>query len=286
MRKKVTVGYDGSKPSTDAVLWAAAEAAASGVALRIVSCYSLPLAGDPISGWAATELCVTMHEDCQNKLAAIERVICESYPTLDVMTEACMGSPTQALSDNVDADDLVVVGSSSHHGAAAFWLGSTPRYLVRHSPCPVVVVPAGATTRPRRIVVGTDGSEASQQAVKWAGREAELHEIDLLIVHAWEYPYLATDSTTQGRDLTNIDAGCLIESVVGSARELFGVTVIGQLVEGSPATALLASAREDDLLVLAASGRGALAGNLFGSTVNTVLDRCPVPVVVVRGQEE
>ncbi|MBK5333949.1 MAG: universal stress protein, partial [Ilumatobacteraceae bacterium] len=50
--------------------------------------------------------------------------------------------------------------------------------------------------------------------------------------------------------------------------------------------ALLETVRDGDLLVVGSRGRGALAARLFGSTVNTVLDRCAVPVVVVRGADE
>jgi nucleotide-binding universal stress UspA family protein len=39
--------------------------------------------------------------------------------------------------------------------------------------------------------------------------------------------------------------------------------------------------RDGDLLVLGASGHGALASAVLGSTVNAVLDQAAVPVIVV-----
>ena len=45
--------------------------------------------------------------------------------------------------------------------------------------------------------------------------------------------------------------------------------------------ALLDAVRDGDLLVVAASGRGAIARGLLGSTVNGVLEAATVPVVVV-----
>jgi nucleotide-binding universal stress UspA family protein len=192
------------------------------------------------------------------------------------------------LLDNVDSEDLIVLGASSHGGTAAFWLGSTPRHVVRHSPCPVVVV-RGAASRghPDRVVVGVDGSPSSERALRWAGDEADRHGVPLLVVHGWLYPYLPVDTTSsQARDLTNVDAACLLEVAVESARERFAAEVTGQLVEGGPATSLLETVRDGDLLVVGSRGRGALAANLFGSTVNTVLDRSVVPVVVVRGSSD
>ncbi len=287
MTKHITVGYDGSIPASEAVLWAAAEASARGAKLRIVSCYEIPLAGDAVGGWPATEAYAELLDASRSSLAQLKEVIDAEVPGLDIDLQASAGPASSALIDSVEPDDLVVVGSSRHHGASAFWLGSTPRHLVRYSPCPVVVV-RGAATRghPDRVVVGIDGSPASDRALQWAGNEADRHGVSLLVVHAWLYPYLPVDTaSSQARDLTNVDAACLLERAVESAREQFAAEVEGELVEAGPVTALLELVRDGDLLVVGSRGRGALAANLFGSTVNSVLDECVVPVVVVRASD-
>jgi nucleotide-binding universal stress UspA family protein len=288
MTKQITVGYDGSAPSSEAVLWAAAEANTRGASLRIVSCYEIPYAGEAIGGWAATEAFAALLEANQTALAEMRDVVAQATPNVEIVTETSAGPATQVLLDGVDPDDLVVVGSSSHRGAAAFWLGSTPRHVVRHSPCPVVVV-RGAATRghPDRVVVGVDGSAASDRALQWACDEAGLHNVELLIVHGWLYPYLPVDtSSSQARDLTNSEAASVLERAVESAREHCATDIRGELFEGGPVTALLETVRDGDLLVVGSRGRGALASNLFGSTVNSVLDQSAVPVVVVRGASE
>jgi nucleotide-binding universal stress UspA family protein len=287
MTKQIAVGYDGSQSSAEAVLWAAAEAATRGARLRIVSCYEIPLAGDSIGGWNATEAYSTLMDGCRVGLVAIRDVVANANPEIDIDLDASAGPTSDALVDGAGPDDLIVVGASGHHGAAAFWLGSTPRHVVRHSPCPVVVV-RGATSRgrPDRVVVGIDGSPASERALRWAGDEADRHGVSLLVVHGWLYPYLAVDTaSSQARDLTNVDAACVLERAVESARAEFGADVDGELVEAGSVTALLETVRDGDLLVVGSRGRGALAANLFGSTVNSVLDQCPVPVAVVRGSE-
>ena len=287
MTKQITVGYDGSVPSSEAVLWAAAEANSRAVRLRIVSCFEIPYSGDAIGGWA-TEAYASIMEGTRSALAEIQTVVAGATPGIEIVTEASAGPAALALLDNTDADDLVVVGASSHEGAAAFWLGSTPRHLVRHSPCPVVVVRGTASRgRPDRVVVGIDGSPASERALQWAGDEADRHHVSLLVVHGWMYTYLGDGPTSsQARDLTNVDAACLLDRAVESATKQFGTEIAGQLVERGPATALLETVRDGDLLVVGSRGRGALAARLFGSTVNTVLDRCAVPVVVVRRADD
>ena len=288
MTKRITVGYDGSAPSSEAVSWAAAEANIRGASLRIITCFEVPFSGEAIGGWAATEAYSSLLEASRSVLADIKDAIAEITPGLEVDTEASAGPAGFVLADSADADDMIVVGASSHRGAGAFWLGSTPRYVVRHSPCPVVVV-RGAASRggPDRVVVGVDGSPASERALQWAGQEADLHQVGLVIVHGWLYPYLPVDTTSsQARDLMNIDAACLLDRAVEWARERLAADVSGALVESGPAIALLDTVRDGDLLVVGSRGRGALAANLFGSTANNVLDRCAVPVVVVRHTKE
>lgn len=288
MTKQITVGYDGSVPSSEAVLWAAAEADSRSARLRIVSCYEIPYFGEVNGAWAATEAYASIMEGTRSALAEIQAVVAKATPGIEIVAEASGGPVALALLDNLDPDDLVVVGASSHEGAAAFWLGSTPRHLVRHSPCPVVVVRGtSGRGRPDRVVVGIDGSPASERALQWAGDEADRHHVSLLVVHGWKYIYLGDGpSSSQARDLTNVDAANLLDHAVESARDQFGTEISGQLVESGPATALLETVRDGDLLVVGSHGRGALSTRLFGSTVNTVLDRCAVPVVVVRGANE
>jgi nucleotide-binding universal stress UspA family protein len=186
------------------------------------------------------------------------------------------------------ADDLIVVGASGHHGAGAFWLGSTPRRLVRHSPCPVAVI-RGPVSRgkPDRVVVGVDGSATSDAALAWAGDQADRHQVELVIVHAWSYPYAElTYSSSPTRDLMEVDAACALDRAVERAREQFGCDVTGLLVANGTVAALTETVRDGDLLVLGSRGHGSLVAGLIGSTVNAVLDRAQVPVVVVRQAEE
>ena len=85
------------------------------------------------------------------------------HPELDVTTEVSAGLASSVLLHGVDADDMVVLGASSHGGISAFLLGSTPRAIVAHCPCAVAVVRGKATTgRPDRTVVGSPscGSQA------------------------------------------------------------------------------------------------------------------------------
>lgn len=285
---RVSVGYDGSPGAEDAVLWAAQESTALDVQLRIVSCHDLPLFGVPIPGfvvptWPTDELLDRLAVQSDARLTNIRQLVGASFPDLDVDTESSMGSASEILLEGIGTGDLVVVGNSTHEGVAAFWLGSTPRHVVRHSPCPVVVVRGlDGRQRPTRVVVGTDGSPAASQAVTWAAKEAELHRISLVVVHTWEHPHLTYDTVdSRTRERTRIDASCVLDQAVQDARDQCGSDVTAQLVERSAVPGLLGSIQPGDILVLGTRGRNAISSGLFGSTVNSVLDHAPVSVVVV-----
>ena len=283
MSKHITVGYDTSPEASEALEWAAHESEARGCVLSIVSCYRLPVAGDIQTGWIPTEaysdLAQTVNAQAESAASRMQEV----HPMLEIERHVVAGSAATALiEDEASGQELIVVGASSHKGASAFWLGSTPRGLVRHAACPVVVV-RGVTGRPDRVVVAVDGSEGAQRAIDWALAEADLHDVPVTVVHAWEYAYALPDGPdSQARDLTQVDAARVLDAAVEYVRERARVAVEGKLLEGSPASAVLEVVVDGDLLVMGSRGRGALRAGLFGSTVNSVLDRAAVPVAVVR----
>lgn len=285
MTKQINVGYDGTASSSEAVSWAAAEASSRGARLHLISSYSIPVVPSVMFGWTTSETYASSASDTEGRLLHLRAVIAESHPDLEITTSTSSDPAASVLVKDVVADDLVVVGTSNHHSTGGSWLGSTARHVVRHSPCPVVVVPGpGSWSRTERIVVGVDGSPAARQALQWAGDEADRYGATLLVVHGWTYPYLHADpDSANARDQTQLDAGRVVDSAVESVREQFAAEVTGRLIENSPAAALLGVVRHEDLLVLGSHGHGAIHSTLFGSTVNSVLDRCAVPTVVVRG---
>lgn len=284
MTKNILVGFDGSPESNEALLWAAAEAAARERPLEIVSCYRLPMATDAYTG-TPPDATAAILETVSGEATKARDAVVARHSSLDVSTRVCAGSAAHELV--ADDGELIVVGASSHRGPLAFWLGSTARAVVRRARCPVVVVrgAAGAGS-PQRIVVGVDDSEQALAAVRWAATEADLHRVTLRVVHAWDYQYQTpAGSSSQARDLTRVDAARVLDGAVELARDMCGGDVNEELIEGSPGSAILASVRDGDLLVLGSRGRGAWRTGLFGSTVNNVLDEVDVPLAVVRSEE-
>lgn len=284
MTKHITVGFDGSSEATEALRWAAHEAQTRGCGLEIVTCYHLPMASDIQAGWVPLEAYGQAEEAAGAQLEQAREAVRAEHPDLALSTDLRAGPPGGLLVEQSGANQqLIVLGASSRRGAAAFWLGSTPRSVVRNARCPVVVV-RGVSGRggPDRVVVGVDGSDTAKHAVRWAASEADLHAADLHVIHAWEYPYaLVTSRESQARDLTRVAAAGVLDEAVQLARDVCGSTVTGDLVEDGPASGLLRSLRDGDLLVLGSRGRGAVRAGMFGSTVNSVLDEAAIPVAVL-----
>jgi nucleotide-binding universal stress UspA family protein len=145
-----------------------------------------------------------------------------------------------------------------------------------------------------KIVVGTDGSPSAQRAVRWALGEARLRKAPLHIVHAWTVPLMEalpepwllatpighTDDELEDR----LAAGAreFLEATVAEAKAAAPeLDVIGELAEMRPAAALLAAARDADLLVVGSRGHGGFAGLLLGSVSSQCVHHAPCPVVVV-----
>ena len=142
-----------------------------------------------------------------------------------------------------------------------------------------------------RIVVGVDGSEHADAALRWALREAVLRGADLDVVAAWHEPFVpdlsgmapVTTATVAIAEETAkivdraIDAALVADDVAGDA-----VAIHRTVDHGPAAHVLLRAAEGADLLVVGSRGRGGFAGLLLGSVSHDVAHHAPCPVVIVR----
>jgi nucleotide-binding universal stress UspA family protein len=139
------------------------------------------------------------------------------------------------------------------------------------------------------IVVGVDGSAASQEALEWAVKHAALEHAPLtvLAVHevaasAWTgNPILLPEDRPEeehARQAAQEIVNKLISDLGGGAPE--SVTVRG--VSGAPAPILIEASADADLVVVGSRGAGGFANLLTGSVSSKVVNHAACPVVVVR----
>lgn len=133
--------------------------------------------------------------------------------------------------------------------------------------------------RDPRIVVGVDGSEPSQDALRWASQQAQVTGAELVAVIAWHLPemygYVGRDYGDDARKALE----ATLEKVIDPSSP---VKVTTRVVEGRPAPVLLDAAKDADLLVVGAHGHGVFEGMRLGSVSQHCVHHATCPVVVVR----
>ena len=140
MRDAIVVGYDRTAASWEAVRWAAAEADARARTLRVVTCDERFDVSTAEETWGLAVAVTSAYAEVRSELDQACSQLRTRHPDLEVEAFLLGASCTDALCDERLSSELVVVGSSSHRGAAAMWRGSTPRIIARHSHSPVVIV--------------------------------------------------------------------------------------------------------------------------------------------------
>lgn len=267
----LVVGFDGSPSAESTIEWAAREAAARAASLRVVRCCAVAPTVDD-SGFSARN---------RQRLADAIGAIRRRHPELCIEDASTHLDPRDALLDAGSSADLLIVGGSSPGTVRRWLLGSVPRNGARRGACPVIVVRGRRRPHLRRIVVGIDSSNAAAAALDWAIAEAECHESELLLVHAWRRPCVAGPSV-RAADLDRADAQCVLDLAIRHCEKRTNLPVSGDLIEGEAAAVLTAASSHADLLAVGSRGRSGFKTLLFGSVASFVAGHAGCPVAVIH----
>ncbi|MGY1605031.1 universal stress protein [Geodermatophilus sp. SYSU D00815] len=137
------------------------------------------------------------------------------------------------------------------------------------------------------VLVGHDGSECAQGALRWAAGLAGRAGLVLHVVRAWQIttaPRPKSWAPGYVPPLGDFEQAVLddLDACVAAAGIDPSVQVRTHVVHRSPAKALIQAAEGADLLVVGARGRGGFTGLLLGSTSDQLVHHAPCPVTVVR----
>lgn len=286
----ILVGVDGSPYSDAAVRWAVGEAVMRNLQLSIVHVVS-PLiggfAGVGMSGAALpADLDQWLEQEAQRVVEDAVRVAQDSAggAALQICTEIPFAPVVPSLVDLSKQAKMIVVGSRGQGALLRALLGSVSTALIQHAHCPVAVIHGVVSPEHRdaQIVVGVDGSPASERATALAFEEASLRGVELVALHAW--------SDAEGPEVhvipwsvVSADAEeTLAERLAGWQERYPDVVVRRIVVRDHPATNLLAESESAQLVVLGSHGRGGFAGMLVGSVSSAVVHGTHTPVIVAR----
>jgi nucleotide-binding universal stress UspA family protein len=144
----IVVGVDGSDGSKTALRWAAEEARLRDAELRVVHVFHSESAWRDLAvaeGMTGEQFARVQErlreqdrEQAQELVAAAVREIEDGVNVQSVVLHD--HHPAQALVEQAEGADLLVVGSRGRGGFAGLVLGSVSQQCLYHARCPVVVV--------------------------------------------------------------------------------------------------------------------------------------------------
>jgi len=138
-----------------------------------------------------------------------------------------------------------------------------------------------------QIVVGVDGSDHAQRALRWAIEEAEVRDGELTAVFAWQFPLIGIPGAFDG-DSLETEAKQFLSAEVAAANPPAQLTINTLVAQGDPSASLLAACQNAnaDLLVIGSRGREGFIGLLLGSVGQECAIHAPCPVVIVKDKGE
>lgn len=210
------------------------------------------------------------------------------------------GRPAQEILDTareVEAD-LIVIATHGYGGFKHFRLGSTAEKIIRHAPCPVLVVRASAqapikTEKGRlaleKILVPVDFSECAREGARYASVFATQVGADLLLMHVIRpSDYMAAGRSVAGPDWPPAVLRAALEAEdkldeIANFLPLTNISAETAVEVGEPAPKLAEASAQPDVGLVITSTHGysglrhALLGSIAEELVRTA--RCPVLIV-------
>ncbi|WP_037603556.1 universal stress protein [Streptacidiphilus rugosus] len=282
-RQPVLVGVSRSTAAPWAVRWAADEAAARGLPLLIVHAQEWPSAISPETAPGSAGHLWASHFRATGQ-ALVDTARAEAlqlHPDLEVSVGVAEGRPTEVL-QRLSADaSQVVVGTRLLGDVEAAFVRSRGAGLLGQVACPVALVPKPEEPQPEHggtVVVGVDGSAASEAAVAYAYEEAALTGARLTAVEV-RRPHDAARPAVQ--EEARLD---LAEALAGWNDKYPHVEAEPQVLTGHPAHVLVRAAEHARCLVVGSHGRSGWHDALLGSTTRSLLHHAHGPLVVVPPQ--
>lgn len=145
-----------------------------------------------------------------------------------------------------------------------------------------MVVPSRPLSTIARVVVGVCGTSASEAALRWAAREAELHSAQLQIVHAWQLrPSGVHDVVAPSAARTRAQAQIEAKFVAWARWVVPHIDAEVTVRPGGPLDRLLEAADAADLVVVGLARHHGVERLWHGHLADdlSLLAQCPTVIV-------
>lgn len=281
----ILVGVDGSPDSEVAIRWATHEAVLRDQPIRLLHAIAPVVVTWPVAYLEASYI-DSMESNGRDIIAQAQKTVQaaagDKVPTIE--TEIVNAAAPSALVTASRDAYMTVSGSRGLGVLGRAFLGSVGSGLLHHGRGPIAIVrtddaPAIDATAP--VLVGVDGSPASEEATALAFDEASRRGVPLVALHAWSdasFPSIGSDWERHE------DGGhrILAERLAGWQERYPDVQVQRRIVSDDPATRLVEASKDAQLVVVGSRGRGGFASLVLGSVAAKVAQVATAPVIVVR----
>jgi nucleotide-binding universal stress UspA family protein len=263
--RRVLVGLDGSEESESTLPWVGLLAPRAEIILGMVvePAWPAPSFSEPLSQ-------AYIRDHGEDYLERVGGMI--SPPPRKEIRFGPLGEGLLGLARDRRCE-LIAVAARGGSRLRRRLLGGTTERLLHNSEFPILTVPAsgreGGTLDLARIAMPLDGTPDSEVVLPIVAALALRHRALVYLIRAWQ-------GNPKG-SAERLDA-------VERRLQTQGVRVMGILGGGPGANELLGAVSEtgSDLLVMGVHGHGVLRHLVSGGLPSQVIQRCPIPVMVLR----
>lgn len=186
--------------------------------------------------------------------------------------------------------DLIVMGTHGRGGVTHLLLGSVAERVVRTAPCPVVTIRQEPGPATQRILVPTDFSETSDEALRYAVLMAARLGATVQLLHVLDDPLIGGGLSP---DAYLVEAPTLRTGMLRTAQQRVAERTVADdpavriesevlFGHGAKTIAEYAAERGVDMIVMGTHGRTGVAHLLLGSVAERLVRTAPCPVLTVR----
>jgi nucleotide-binding universal stress UspA family protein len=285
-RLGIVVGIDESPAAKVAVQWAARDAELRKIPVTLVHAIS-----PEVATWPNVRLPAGLarwQRDRGRRLVdeafkLVEEASQHGGPA-EVHSEVLASAAVPTLVELSKEAELVVTGCRGSARWPGQLLGSVSSGLVRYAHCPVAIVHDEDPSHPSEapVLVGIDGSSASELATAIAFDEASRRNVGLVALHAWSDADVSEWPGIDSPAAQSMAEEVLAERLAGWQEKYPDVPVSRAVVCDKPARQLVERSADAQLVVVGSRGRGGFAEMLLGSVGEAVAQMAQVPVIVAR----